>query len=105
MSLNVSPQTEARLVAAARQEGLDPGIFIERLLNQYHPGERAIPLRSVDPENDASIALLESWIAAAPTDPAAIREAEEDLAEFKRNMNATRREAGARILFPQVGNE
>jgi len=38
-------------------------------------------------DDDPTITLLESWIAEAPTDPEAIREAEEDLREFKRNMN------------------
>lgn len=54
------------------------------------------------PAPDPSIALLESWIAAAPTDEAAIREAEEDLLEFKRQMNQTRRDAGARLLYPEA---
>lgn len=55
-----------------------------------------------DPQNEASIALLRSWIAQAPTDPEAIREAEEDLLEFKRNMNIPRKEAGARLHYPEV---
>jgi hypothetical protein len=54
------------------------------------------------PDKDPTIALLESWIAQAPTDPAAIREAEDDLREFKRNLNAPRKEAGARLHFPEV---
>jgi hypothetical protein len=55
-----------------------------------------------DPQNEASIALLRSWIAQAPTDPEAIREAEEDLREFKRNLNIPRKETGARLHFPEV---
>jgi hypothetical protein len=46
--------------------------------------------------------LLQSWIDAAPTDPEEIRIAEEELREFKRNMNAPRKEAGARLLYPDV---
>lgn len=53
-------------------------------------------------ENDPTIALLESWIAQAPTDPEAIREAEEDLNEFKRNMNANRTITGERLPYPEV---
>lgn len=56
----------------------------------------------VDPKAAASIALLRSWIAEAPTDPEAIREAEEDLREFKRNMNLPRKETGAQLHFPEV---
>jgi hypothetical protein len=106
MTLNVSPQIEAKLVDAARLEGVDPGILVEKLVTEYRPASssrQATP--SIDPENDASIALLESWIAGAPTDPDAIREAEEDLAELKRNMNRPRKESGARILFPEVETE
>ena len=55
----------------------------------------------ISPE-DPAIALLESWIARAPTDPEMIREAEEDLLEFKRNMNLPRKEIGARLHFPEV---
>ena len=51
---------------------------------------------------DPTIALMESWIAAAPTDQRAVQEAEEDLREFKRNMNLPRKEAGARLHYPEV---
>jgi hypothetical protein len=54
------------------------------------------------PIADPTLALLESWIAEAPTDPEAIREAEEDLREFKRNMNLPRKEASARLHYPEV---
>lgn len=53
-------------------------------------------------DTDPTIALLESWIAAAPTDRKAIQEAEEDLREFKRNMNRPRKETGARLHYPEV---
>ena len=53
-------------------------------------------------EPDPTIALIESWIALAPTDPDAIREAEEDLLEFKRSLNRPRKETGARLHFPEV---
>jgi len=48
-------------------------------------------------DDDPTIALLESWIAEAPTDPGAIREAEDDLREFKRNMNANPAATGERL--------
>lgn len=54
------------------------------------------------PASDPTIALLESWIAGAPTNPEEIKEAEEDLQEFKRNMNRWRKEAGARLLYPEA---
>jgi hypothetical protein len=53
-------------------------------------------------DEDPTIALLKSWIAQAPTDPEEIKAAEEDLREFKRNMNLPRKQAGARLLYPEV---
>jgi hypothetical protein len=55
-----------------------------------------------DPRASASIALLQKWISQAPTDPEEIRKAEEELREFKRNMNAPRKETGARLIYPEV---
>ena len=54
------------------------------------------------PKNSRSIELLESWLADVPTDPEEIRLAEEELLEFKRNMNIPRKEAGARLHYPEV---
>ena len=51
---------------------------------------------------DPTIALLESWLAEAPTDPDGIREAEQDLADFKCNMNRPRKETGARLIYPET---
>jgi len=38
----------------------------------------------------------------ATDDPEEIRKAQEELDEFKRSMNATRKEGGAQLLFPEV---
>jgi hypothetical protein len=54
------------------------------------------------PVPDPTIALLESWIAEAPTTQHAIQEAEADLREFKRNMNLSRKVAGSRLHYPEV---
>ena len=101
MTLSMSPQTEAKLAAIAQQEGVDPAMIVEKLISKYYPD--AIGVKSVDPANDASIALLQSWLTSDATDdPEDIRAAEQDLTEFERNMNAPRREAGARLHFPEV---
>ena len=60
------------------------------------------PAPLADPLAAASIALLQSWIAEAPTDPEEIRAAEEDLREFQRNMNLPRKETGVRLHYPEV---
>lgn len=57
----------------------------------------------VECDNDATIALLDAWLQEDATDdPGEIRQAEEDLRQFKRNMNAPRKEGGERLLFPDV---
>lgn len=54
-------------------------------------------------EETPTMALLRSWLEEDATDdPEEIRDAEEELREFKRNMNLPRKEAGARLLYPEV---
>ncbi|HEY3998580.1 MAG TPA: hypothetical protein VGO93_06925 [Candidatus Xenobia bacterium] len=80
--------------------GKQPAQKRYRIVEEEPKPEPSKPLP--DPKAAASIALLKSWIAQAPTDPEAIREAEEDLLEFQRNMNRWRKEAGAQLLYPDV---
>lgn len=100
MTLNVSPQIEARLFDFARQEGIDPAELIEKMLKSYRPSAPAPSIYTA--VNDPLMARLEARIAQAPTDPGAIEEAEADLKEFMQNMNAPRKETGARIPYPEV---
>ena len=54
-------------------------------------------------DDDPTIALLQSWLEEDATDdPEELRAADEELREFKRNMNQPRKEAGARLLYPEV---
>ena len=50
----------------------------------------------------ASIALLNAWIEMAPTSPEDILRAEDELLEFKRNLNRPRKESGERLHFPEA---
>ena len=67
----------------------------DQILSHRHeiPDTAEVEVRVYGPKpaTDPTLALLESWIAQAPTDEEAIREAEEDLREFKRNMNLPRK--------------
>jgi hypothetical protein len=55
----------------------------------------------IDAENAAAIALLKAWREQDATDdPEEVRKAEEELAEFKRNMNANRAATGERLVYP-----
>ena len=54
-----------------------------------------------DAGNAASIALLRSWLEEDATDdPEEIREAQKELDEFKRSINAERESVGARQIYP-----
>jgi hypothetical protein len=49
----------------------------------------------------ATLELLAAWKTEdATTDPEKIREADEEVAEFKKAMNENRAATGARLLFP-----
>ena len=51
----------------------------------------------------ATMALMKAWLEEDATDdPEEIRQAEEELREFKHNMNLPRKAAGARLLYPEV---
>ena len=56
------------------------------------------PGASVD---TATLELLAAWKAQdATSDPEKLREADEEVAEFKKAMNENRAASGARLLFP-----
>ncbi len=82
----------------------------DRLLELPRPArERLKPGQVIDidlpddtAEPDPTLAWLEARIASAPTDPEAIREAEEDLNDLMRNMNVNREATGERIPFPDA---
>ena len=97
MTIDFSPQEEATVADAARQAGVAPAEYVRKVVKEH------LPPATVDSEPNPFLARLEARLAQAPTDPEKIREAEEDLAEFMRNMNQTRREAGERLLYPEVG--
>jgi len=92
---------EARIVTAAKQIGLAPEEFTRKLVNDHLPSLPLTPQPPV-PKNAAAIALLQSWLQSEATDdPEEIRQAEAELAEFKRNMNANRAATGERLVFPE----
>lgn len=98
LNIDISPQEEARFTALARQQGLDAATLARKLVTGIlTPVANVAPI--IDDENAAAIALLDSWIAAAPTDPDEIRIAEEERNEFIRNLNKNRIESGEKPLF------
>lgn len=92
--------TPEQLAALLGQLPREKRYRLMEVKERKEPTEQETPL--ADPQAAASIALLKSWIAEAPTDPEEIRAAEEELREFKRNMNLPRKETGARLHYPEV---
>lgn len=85
---------EARLRTEAARVGISVSELVTRTIAERFP---------TPTEDDAqALALIEQWLSQVPTEPDQIRAAEEDLLEFQRAINATRREAGARIIYPDV---
>ena len=75
--------------------------FVRRFQAGEIPGDARVVVTYPE-EKDPALALVERWISEAPTNPDEIAEAEAELLEFQQAMNATRRAAGARILYPDV---
>ena len=94
ITINLPQPVEARLAEAAQREGISIPEIAYRAIAEKYP----VP---VD-ETAEALRLIEQWIADAPTTPEAIREAEEDLLEFQRAINQTRRELGAQPVYPDV---
>jgi hypothetical protein len=93
IQIELTPEEEARLRAAAARTGVEPAECARQLLREH------LPLLS--PGAQATRDLLRAWREEdATSDPEAIRQAEEELAEFKRAMNEPRAAAGARLLYP-----
>lgn len=86
--------------AEAQAIHLQPGDKIHVQLESNQDPIRADAKPVIDAENAAAIALLESWREKDATDaPEEIRRAEEELEEFKRNMNANRATTGERLVY------
>ena len=103
LHLDVNPQIEARFNALARQRGVDQNTLFETMLTVFDKVANKVDIvPKFTAANDPLIARLEAQIASAPTDPDDIREAEEDMNELMRNLNANRRATGERIPFPDI---
>jgi hypothetical protein len=95
LTIELTPEQEARLTAAARQEGVSPADLASRLVVDH------IPTLPVDRAADPTVALLQSWLAEDATDdPTEIDRAQAELDRFKAAINAERERAGARRAYP-----
>ena len=102
ITLDLNPTEEAQIAIIARQIGLPPADYIKKLVKENLPPVPPPAAPVIDAENAAAIALLQSWIAEAPTDPEEIRQAATERDEFMQNLNKNRIESGERSLFPDA---
>ena len=92
--IDLPPAQEIQINREAQKEGISADELIQRTLAERFPIEAN--------EDSKALALIEQWISEAPTDPEQQQKAEDDLLEFQQAINQTRRQAGARILYPSV---
>lgn len=94
LAIDFAPAQEARLQQEARKAGVSVDELVRRTLAEKFP--------VLSDEAAQTLRFIEQWIAEAPTDPDELAEAEKDLRELQQALNQTRREAGARLLYPEV---
>ncbi|MGO8671656.1 MAG: hypothetical protein ACLQVD_09875 [Capsulimonadaceae bacterium] len=97
LTVELSPEQETRLFAAARIENTQPQALIQKWVDHLP----RVTENQID-DDDPTIAYALARLAEAPTDPDEIREAQGDLHEFMRNMNRPRIDTGARVHYPEV---
>ncbi len=97
LTIDLTPAEEERLAAAARRAGTDPVDVMRKLVTEYLPPAE----REEEPQGTAA-ALLRGWLRDEATDdPVQIQKAQEELNEFKRNINANRAATGERLPYPE----
>jgi hypothetical protein len=94
LTIELNLDEEARLAAAANQEGLDPAELARKLVVQN------LPSVLQNEEEDPTLALFAQWDREdSQMTPAEIEEARREFEEFKQNINAERARAGARLIY------
>jgi len=96
---------EDRIEREAKQAGISPSELVANVVRKSFGA-------TIDPEeqkrlNAPSIALLQTWLAEAekPRTDQQDAEAEEDMADLMRSLNAPRRESGERLHFPGIADK
>jgi hypothetical protein len=99
--LDLSKDDELRLAELARKRGIAPVEAARQLVVDNLPPPQ-IPQTTVSEKNAAAVAYLREKIRrGAKASPEEIRQAEEELEELKRNLNANRKSTGERLVFPE----
>ncbi len=104
VTLELNPIEEAWLNFQTQKQGLSSAEIIRQLVEERISTGNWTPedqLPALDSESRAAITLLNTYLETeAVNDLEDIRKAEEELAEFKRSMNANRVATGERLVYP-----
>lgn len=93
--VDLTPEQEARLRAAARTRNLDPETMIQKMVEELLPART--PLTE---DSDPTLALFAQWAQEdAQMTPEEIAQENRTWEEFKTNVNAERDRVGARRVF------
>jgi hypothetical protein len=93
LTIELTPEQEAQLAAAAKKEGLDPAEFARKLVTEH------LPLTVVGDEEDPTLALFAQWKEEdAQMTPEEIEQERRLWTEFETGVNETRRAQGMRQL-------
>jgi hypothetical protein len=101
MPIQISPQAEARIMAAARRHGTDASSVLDKLVIDHLPaadsngvaetiGRTSSTPSGLDEEKAAALAFLESLLAQVPSDPEELRKNDAEFREFMDNLNTNR---------------
>ena len=91
ITIELNPQDEARLIAAAKAEGVDSAAIVQQLIHNYLPQPKAVINRAPDAENQRAIDLLRSWREEDATDDEEeLERRDRENAELMQNLEANR---------------
>ncbi|WP_394793247.1 hypothetical protein [Armatimonas sp.] len=94
VTITLTPAQETRLEQEARKSGITVDELVLRTLQEKFPLEAD--------EDVKALQLIEQWLLEAPKTLEDKRAAEADLTTFQQALNQTRRDAGARVLYPEA---
>lgn len=95
--LDLSPETESRLLEYAAREGIDPDEALNRLLRSVTPRR----LEAVEAADNPMLQLLQKQLREAENaTPEEVARADAEWQQFQLNLNETRRTNDERLLFP-----
>jgi len=94
LTIQFTPEQEARLTAFARHAGVDPAEVVKKLVSEHLPDTLS------DEEQDPTLALFAEWDKEdQKMTPEEVAEENRTWEEFKANINAERDRSGARRVF------